>query len=177
MGRLAEGKTLSHLPALAQVRPWHRQLARAVAAGMRPREICATYGYVPCTVTKILASPLFQAEVARIEAGAEEVATSVVRDLRLMSKRSVEILDEALDTPVENWKERVNLIDTAFGVLDRAGYGKASKVVFGGEVHFKETDPQERAIMQELGREVAKRVIAGDLKRLPAPIEQEEPQE
>jgi hypothetical protein len=120
---------------------------------------------------------LFQAEVARIESGAEEASSGVVRDLRLMSHRAVEVLDETLDVEVETWRDRTRKVEAAFGILDRAGYGKTSKVAFGGEVKFKEVDPQERAIMQELGREVAKRVISGDLKRLPAPEAQEGPDE
>ena len=124
MGRLAEGKTLDHLGELAQVRPWHRSIARMVAAGMRPMEIAESYGYSTSHVTKILASPLFQAEVARIECQAEAEAVSVRSDLQQMSVRAIEVLDEALDTPVEDWMDRSKRIDAAFGVLDRAGYGK-----------------------------------------------------
>lgn len=124
MGRFAEGKTLTHLGKLGQIRPWHRSIARAVAAGMRPGEVCEAYGYSPSHVTKILESPLFQAEVARIEAQAEESAVSVREDLQQMSLRAIEVLDEALDTPVADWQDRSRRIDAAFGVLDRAGYGK-----------------------------------------------------
>jgi hypothetical protein len=91
---------------------------------MRPGEVAESFGFSASHVTKILASPLFQAEVARIEAQAEMEAVSVRQDLQLMSVRAIEVLDEALDTPVEGWLDRSKRIDAAFGVLDRAGYGK-----------------------------------------------------
>ena len=124
MGQLAKGKTLNHFNPIAQVRPWHRAMARYVAAGMRPGELCLVTGYSHSHVTTILASPLFQAEVARIESQAEVSAVSVKEDLKLMSVRAIEVLDEALDTTVDNWGDRAKRIDAAFGVLDRAGYGK-----------------------------------------------------
>lgn len=124
MGRFAEGKTLEHLGRISQVRPWHRSIARMVAAGMRPNEIAESYGYSTSHVTKVLASPLFQAEVARIEAQCEMEAVSVRNDLQQMSIRAIEVLDEALETPTEDWNARAKKIDAAFGVLDRAGYGK-----------------------------------------------------
>lgn len=162
MGRLAEGKTLDHLPALRQVRPWHRQLARVVAAGMRPGEISAAFGYTPATVSKILASPLFQAEVARIEAGAEAEITSVVRDLHLMSSRAAEVLDEALDADVSNWQERARRTEVAFGVLDRAGYGRTSKLIHMEDPEKEESDEAKKAFLRELGKQVAQKVIKGE---------------
>jgi len=95
-----------------------------VAAGMRPNEIAESYGYSTSHISKVLASPLFQAEVARIECQAEAEAVSVRSDLQQMSLRAIEVLDEALETPVEDWNARSKRIDAAFGVLDRAGYGK-----------------------------------------------------
>lgn len=124
MGRPMEYKTLEHLGKLVQVRPWHRAMARMVATGARPMEIAGAFDYSNSQVTKILESPLFQAEVARIEAQADAEAVSIRSDLQQMSVRAIEILDETLDIPVDSWEDRNKKINAAFGILDRAGYSK-----------------------------------------------------
>jgi len=124
MGRLMEGKTALNVGKIAQVRPWHRAMARAVVAGQRPTEIAESFGYTQEHISRIMGSPLFQAEVARIESQADAETVSIRQDLQLMSLRAVEVLDEALETTVSDWQDRAKRIDAAFGVLDRAGYGK-----------------------------------------------------
>jgi len=124
MGRLMENKSAVGPAKLAQVRPWHRAMARMVAAGARPGEIAESFGYSVGQISVISGSPLFRAEVARIESQADAESVSIRRDLQIMSARAIEILDEALETPVEGWQDRAKKIDAAFGVLDRAGYGK-----------------------------------------------------
>lgn len=124
MGRLMENKSATEATRISQVRPWHRAMARMVAAGGRPGEIAESFGYSPCQISIIIGSPLFQAEVARLEAQADASAVNVRQDLQLMSGRAIEVLDEALETPVKDWQDRAKRIDAAFGVLDRAGYGK-----------------------------------------------------
>jgi hypothetical protein len=99
-------------------------MARMVAAGARPGEIAESFGYSAGQISVISGSPLFKAEVARIESQAEAESVSIRQDLQLMSVRAIEVLDEALETPVEGWQDRAKKIDAAFGVLDRAGYGK-----------------------------------------------------
>lgn len=136
MGRLNEGKTVARQGSIAQVRPWHRAMARMMAAGARPIELATGYGYTPAQVTKILESPLFQAELARIESQAVCEAVSVREDLQVMSARAIEVLDEALDMPVEDWQDRARKIDAAFGVLDRAGYGKKDQPVVQKHLHL-----------------------------------------
>jgi hypothetical protein len=119
-----ENKSATGSARLAQVRPWHRAMARMVAAGARPGEIAESFGYSPCQISIIIGSPLFQAEVSRLESQADAEAISVRQDLQIMSTRAIEVLDEALETPVKDWQDRAKRIDAAFGVLDRAGYGK-----------------------------------------------------
>ena len=87
-------------------------------------EIADSYGYTPAHISKILGSPLFQAEVARIEAQLEGRAIDVREELREMSTRAVEILDRELAREPVELRERKAQVETAFGVLDRAGFGK-----------------------------------------------------
>ncbi len=126
MGRLMEGKTALNVGKLAQVRPWHRAMARLVAAGARPGEVAESFGYTPGMISRIMGSPLFQAEVARIECGSELEAVKIREDLLETAKRAAERLDGIVESPLndELWGARAKLADTCFGVLDRAGYGK-----------------------------------------------------
>lgn len=87
-------------------------------------EVAESFGYTPAQVSKILGSPLFCAEVARIESTTEDEAVSIREDLQFMSHRAIEVLDEGLDADVQSWQERSRRVEVAFGVLDRAGYGK-----------------------------------------------------
>ena len=119
MGRLNEGLTVANHGGIQQVRPWHRALARAVASGMRPGEICAAYGYTPAWITRIMETPLFQAEVARIESLAEIQAVDVREDLNSMAPRAVEVIDECLDGEDKKLK-----FEAAKDVLDRTGHHK-----------------------------------------------------
>ena len=121
MGRLPEpGK-----PELAVGYMWphHRAMARDFVAGFRPNEIALKYGFSAPQITRISQSPLFQAEVNRLEAQAENRAVDVHEDLKHMSVRAAEILDENLQMSDEFIKRSLKT-KTAFDVLDRAGYAK-----------------------------------------------------
>jgi len=156
MGRFMENKSAlaGANGGIGQVRPWHRQMARLVAAGARPGEIAGSFGYTPGQVSRILGSPLFQAEVARMEGQTEDLAVSVREDLQLMSLRAIEVLDASLDEPVESWKERATLIDAAFGVLDRAGYGKKEQPQDHRHLHL-----HAAAVKEMSNEELLKNVI------------------
>ena len=67
-----------------------------VYGGLRNKDLCVMYGFTPGQISAILNSPLFKAEVARIEACAEETAVSVSRDLKLMQPRATEVIAEDL---------------------------------------------------------------------------------
>lgn len=89
--------------------------------GYQPSEIALATGFTPGQMTRILHSPLFQAELLRLESQADDVAVNVGRDLKRMAERAVEILDENLHS--EDLSRELKT-KTAFDVLDRAGYGK-----------------------------------------------------
>lgn len=125
MGRLMEWKS----PKIAQCRPWHRAMARMVVAGARPMEIAESFGYTAGQVSRIIQSPLFEAELRRLENEAESAAVDIHEDLAQMSLRASEILDRELQGDPTSLKEREAQITVAFGVLDRAGFTKRDQPV------------------------------------------------
>jgi len=91
-----------------------------VAAGLTPTQLADAYGFSQGQITRIINSPMFRLELARLEGQAEELAVDVRADLKKMAVRAVEILDERMEK--DNLKNQ-----DLFGVLDRAGYGKDSE--------------------------------------------------
>lgn len=120
MGRIQEGKS----PAVTFLWPHHRSMARLVVAGARPGELADSTGMSPGQISRILQSPLFQAELSRLEGRADELAVDVHSDLKKMSEVAVEVLAENLasDEISRELKTR-----TAFDVLDRSGHGKKAE--------------------------------------------------
>jgi hypothetical protein len=119
MGRLAMGLS----PPIQQLRPWQRSMARHVALGLRPSDLAKHFDYTPGQISRIIQSPLFVAEVERLQSGLEESSCDVRRELETMLPRALENIDESLYSP--DPKRR----DTAsFEILDRTGYGKQQGV-------------------------------------------------
>ena len=120
MGLVPEGKS----PQIQYVRPHHRAMARAMACGARPVELCQMFGYSAGQISRIINSPLFQAEVGRMEAQAEHEAVGVNRDLQEVAKEAVVFLSAEMERDGDALSERQHKRQVAFGVLDRAGYAK-----------------------------------------------------
>jgi hypothetical protein len=89
--------------------------------GMRPGEVAAATGFSDGQVTRILRSPLFEAELARLESQAEGETATVVGELKRMAGRAIEVLDENLQA--ENVSRELKT-KTAFDILDRSGHSK-----------------------------------------------------
>ena len=106
---------------LKALKPHHRGMARAqVAFGMKVGELAQRFSMSPQQVTNITRSPLYLAEVARIEAGAEGEVQKLDSELKALAERAVEIVAEDL-MQAERTEHRTKV---AFNVLDRTGYGK-----------------------------------------------------
>jgi len=148
MGLNNKGLSVANHGGIQQIRPWHRALARATAAGMRPNEICAAYGYTPAWVTRIMSTPLFQAEVARIESLAEIEAIDVREDLNRMAPRAVEVMDECLDQT----EDRKLQFDAAKDVLDRTGHARNNSPAL--HLHKHEHVEVSKLTDEELYRDV-----------------------
>lgn len=113
-------------PTISQLWPHHRSMARMFLEGMQPSEVALVTGFSPGQITRILHSPLFEAELARLEGQAEVELISVGNELKRMAVRAIEVLDENLQA--ENVSRELKT-KTAFDVLDRSG-------------HIKKVDPQ-----------------------------------
>lgn len=118
MGAHSKGLT----PTIQQLWPHHRSMARLFLEGLQPGEVAQITGFTPSQVTRILRSPLFEAELARLESQAEMEVVSVGNELKRMATRAIEVLDENLQA--ENISRELKT-KTAFDVLDRSGHGKS----------------------------------------------------
>lgn len=111
-------------PTISQLWPHHRSMARMFLEGMQPGEVAAVTGFTPGQITRILHSPLFEAELARLEGQAEIEAAGVGNELKRMAGRAIEILDENLHSQDTEMVSRELKTKTAFDVLDRSGHSK-----------------------------------------------------
>ena len=108
-------------PTISQLWPHHRSMARMFLEGMQPGEVATVTGFTPGQVTRILHSPLFEAELARLESQAEQEAVTVVGELKKMASRAIEVLDENLQAGNISRELKTK---TAFDILDRSGHSK-----------------------------------------------------
>lgn len=124
----------------------HRHMARLCASGLTPMEVAEATGFSPSQITKILASPLFQKEVARLEAKAEDVAVELRNGLQGLALKAMCNLEEDLHiadgkdpNDLTTWERRLRQ-QASTDVLDRAGVGK--KEMHFGELHLHKHDEQ-----------------------------------
>ena len=120
MGAHSKGLT----PTISQLWPHHRSMARMFLEGLQPTEVALITGFSPGQITRILHSPLFEAELARLESQAEIETVSVGNELKRMASRALEVLDENLHAQDEAVVSRELKTKTAFDVLDRSGHSK-----------------------------------------------------
>jgi hypothetical protein len=119
-------------------------MARLAAAGFTPTEIAEATGFSCCQITKILASPLFQKEVARIEALADASACDLRQDLQVLAIKAVCNLEE--DLHIADDKEPSELTNfernlrykASSDVLDRVGLGGKNFAVNNIHLHQDE---------------------------------------
>lgn len=106
---------------LKTLKAHHRGMARAqVAFGMKVGELADKYDMSPQQVTNITRSPLYVAEVGRLEKGADGEVTKLEEELKALAVRAVEIVAEDL-MQKDKTEHRTRV---AFSVLDRTGYAK-----------------------------------------------------
>ena len=113
-------------PHIANLRPLHRSMARAVALGSNsPKQLADAYGYTAGQISRIMGSPLFQAEVARLEQELEVISFDYAKDLKLMGERAMQVLDEDLHIPVDTLDHRKLRNQTSLEVLGMVGVRKS----------------------------------------------------
>ena len=121
-------------------------------AGTTPLQLAEIFGFTPGHISRILQSPLFEAEVARLEAQADMDAVDIGGDLRRMAARCLEILDENLHK--NNGISRELQTKTAFDVLDRAGFGKKEQPAKHLHLHAHEVRKVEEMSKEELYEDI-----------------------
>lgn len=130
--------------------PHHRSMARAmVVGGLRPSELAAQYGFSPSQISVIVNSPLFKAEVARIEALAEHNSINVSAELKSMQPRALEVLAEDLHANSGTLRNK-----TALEILDRTGFPKGAPIQkhqhLHGHLHKKVESMDKRELYDEV---------------------------
>ena len=147
-------------PMASSPRIHHRHMARLAASGFTPIEIAEATGFTPCQITKILASPLFQKEVARIEAMADKSACDLRTDLQQLAIKAVCNLEE--DLHVADGKEPSDLTNfernlrfkASADVLDRVGLGGKNVTVASLHLHQDEHKHIHSLGVEQLRNEV-----------------------
>lgn len=109
-------------------------MARLVAQGLRPGDIAERFGMLPSTVSIIINSPLFRAEVSRLEEQLELSALDAARELQELVPRAVEIIAQDLYASAGAGISRKEQRSTAFEILDRTGYAKKQDLHVGDKV-------------------------------------------
>jgi len=89
-------------------------------------------------MSRILQSPLFKAEVDRLERMADGEAMDLRASLRDMAERSLEVLDEDLEIPVTSLQLRYLRNKTAMDVLDRVGLRKNEASMGSGNTSLQQ---------------------------------------
>lgn len=121
---------------LKQLKGHHRSMARDfVAGGLRNNELATMYDMTPSQISIIVNSPLFVAEVARLECEVEDDAINIREEIRVLAPRARRIIMREMKDNPDNFAERKHQTNVAFEVLDRAG-GGLRPVPEGGGIHL-----------------------------------------
>ena len=83
---------------ITQVKEHHRSMARdIVCGGLRNKDVAKLYDMTESQVSIIVNSPLFQAELARLEALADNAVFEVRQRTALMVPKATKVLEEVLN--------------------------------------------------------------------------------
>ena len=96
------GQYLGLSPQIDQARPWHQSMARCVVfAGARPMDLCRQFGYTPGQISRIMGSPAFQAECARLRTQVEEANLDMRKEMQILATKATMNLHEDLHIGVD----------------------------------------------------------------------------
>lgn len=104
---------------LETLSPHFRAMARALVAGATPSQLSDRFGLLPPRISDIIHSPLFKAEVRRLESRAEDVTIEAIKaDLESLRPVAVEVIAEDLHMQ----KASRRRTKSAFDLLDRTDF-------------------------------------------------------
>ena len=97
-------------------------MARAVALGANnPSQLARAYNYSNGQISRIMGSPLFQAEVARLEKEMDVVSIDMAKDIQLMADKAMQNLDEDINIAPDTLEHRKVRNSASLEVLGIAG--------------------------------------------------------
>ena len=143
MGRPVEN--LSQRIEIKQLRNHHRSMARDIVAmgELRNKDLARIYNMAPAQISIITNSPLFIAEVCRLEAEVEESICDVREGIRLLVPRAEQVLKEELykddgdgDGKALSLSERKLRLGVAVDILDRDAGKKKMGESAAKSLHF-----------------------------------------
>lgn len=109
---------------------------------IRNKDLARIYNMHPSQVSIIVNSPIFEAELARLEADVEENICDVREDIRLLVPRATQVIkeelykeDDSIDKPM-TLAERKMRLGVALDILDRDSGKKKHSESAAKELHF-----------------------------------------
>lgn len=139
------------LEPIKKMRARHRSMARDVAAGgLTNVEIGKLYSMSKTQVSRIICSPVFIAEVARIETDLEGKAVEVRAEIRAIAPAARMVLAKTIakepDELTEDLSARKFQANVAQDLLDRAGVVKPNTDAGLGGLHLHLSKTEEKHI-------------------------------
>lgn len=152
--------------AFTQIRPHFRAIARAAVVGLSPGQLATSFGFTESHMSRILQTPLFEAEIARLERKADDNACDIREDLRVMRIKAIENLDEDLNIEPLNLQARALRGHASRDILDRTGIRKQDKPIVpaGGTLSVKQTIINIERMSEKELREDVMDLIEGEVE-------------
>lgn len=113
-------------PPLKQLRARHHAIAKALADGMRPGVVAATYGYSNSRISILMNDPSFKELVAHYRAEAHYDSAVIRQRLTALGVDALDALQERLDDE-DVQVPTGQLLKIAELALDRTGHGKKAE--------------------------------------------------
>ena len=133
---------------LSYIRPYHREIARRLVLGQKPTKIREEVGMSDSRFSIIVNSPLFKIEIRRLEGLRDEGVADVTKTLVELSPIALEVVERTMYTA----KSETLRASMAESILDRAGFGKTSRVgidVKGSIGHHSLTEDELRKLVMD----------------------------
>lgn len=130
-------------PPIRELKARHHAIARALAEGMRPGVVAATYGYSPSRISILQSDPTFQELLAHYKS---EMAFDNARTRERLQNLGIDAMDE-ISRRLEEAPEEIGinaLIRLTEIVADRTGHGKKSETDVNVNIGFADRLRQAR---------------------------------
>ena len=145
-------------PTISYMRPHHRTMARMLVSGATQTEVCKALGFTAGHMTRIVASPAFQAIMRNLEEQADDDAVDLKGQLEAMQMRALEVLDEDLEIECESLKHRRLRQQAARDVLDRT-MGRKTSAEGGTHLHLHDHKELKVSMREKSTEELMQNVL------------------